>query len=37
MEGENSVIRSITDELLSCDIQGDEKEGGSGVTQSIIH
>ena len=26
----------IIEELLSWDIQGDQKEGGSGVTRSII-
>ena len=36
MEGENSVTRIIIDELLSGDLQRDEKEGGSGVTRSII-
>ena len=32
MEGENSVTRSIIDELYSKDIKGDQMEGGSGVT-----
>ena len=32
MEDESGVTRSITDELHSLDIQGDEKEGESGVT-----
>ena len=36
MEGENSVTRSIIEELLSGDLQRDEKEGGSGVIRSII-
>ena len=36
MEGEVGVTRSIIDELLSLDIQGDLMEGESGVTQSII-
>ena len=32
MEGESGVTRSIIDELLSWDIQGDQIEGDSGVT-----
>ena len=32
MEGENSVTQSVIDELLSWDIQGDQKEGESPVT-----
>ena len=32
MEGESGVTRSITDELHSWDIQGDQMEGESGVT-----
>ena len=32
MEGERGVTRSIIDELYSWDIQGDQKEGQSGVT-----
>ena len=32
MEGESGVIPSIIDELHSQDIQGDQKEGESGVT-----
>ena len=32
MEGESGVTRSIIDELHSWDIQGDQKEGESGVT-----
>ena len=32
MEGESGVTRSINDELLSSDIQGDQMEGQSGVT-----
>ena len=36
MEGGSGVIRSIIDELLSSDIQGDEIEGESGVIRSII-
>ena len=36
MEGENSVTPSISDELLSWDIQGDQKGSESGATRSII-
>ena len=36
MEGESCVIRSIGDELHSWDMQGDDMEGESGVTRSII-
>ena len=36
MEGESGVTRSIIDELLSADIQGDQMEGESGVARSII-
>ena len=36
MEGESGVTRSIINELLPCDIQGDQMEGESGVTRSII-
>ena len=36
MEGESCVSRSILDEFHSSDIQGDQMEGESGVTQSII-
>ena len=36
MEGENGVTRSIIDELLSGDIQGNQMEGESGVNRSII-
>ena len=32
MEGESGGNRSIIDELHSADIQGDQKEGESGVT-----
>ena len=32
MEGESGVIRSITDELHSWDIQRDQMKGKSGVT-----
>ena len=37
MEGERGVNRSIIDEILSSDIQGDQMEGGSDVTRSIIY
>ena len=36
MQGEIVVTRSIIDDLHSSDIQRDEMEGESGVTQSII-
>ena len=36
MEGERGATRSVIDELHSSDIQPDEMEGESGVTQSII-
>ena len=32
VEGESCVIRSIIDELHSCDIERDQMEGESGVT-----
>ena len=32
MEGESGVTRSMTDDLHSSDISGDQIEGGSGVT-----
>ena len=32
MEGDNSVMPRISDELLSWDIQGDQKGSESGVT-----
>ena len=32
MESESGVTRSIIDELICWDIQGDQKEGESGVT-----
>ena len=32
MEGENGITRSIIGELHSSVIQGDQREGGSGVT-----
>ena len=36
MDGESGVTRSTIDELHSSDIQGDQIEGGNGVTRSII-
>ena len=36
MKGEIGVTRSIIYELHSSDIQGDQMEGASGVTRSII-
>ena len=36
MESAGGVTRSIIDELHSSDIQGDQMEGESGVTRSII-
>ena len=36
MEGESCVTRSVIDELLPFDITGDQMEGESGVTGSII-
>ena len=36
MEGESSVTRSIIDEFLTSDIQGDQMEGESGDIRSII-
>ena len=32
MQGESGVTRSIIDEILSRDIQGDQMEGESGIT-----
>ena len=32
MEGDSSVTRSIIDELLYLNIQGDQMEGEKGVT-----
>ena len=32
MIGESGITRSVIDELHSSDIQGDQKEGESGVT-----
>ena len=36
MEDESGFTRSIIGELHSSDIQRDKKEGGNGVTRSII-
>ena len=36
MEGESGVTRSRFDERHSSDIQGDQMEGSSGFTVSII-
>ena len=36
MEGESGATRSITDELHSWDIQGDQMEDESGFSQSIL-
>ena len=36
MEGETGNTRSINDELHSGNIQGDQMEGASSVTRSII-
>ena len=36
MTGKSGVTRSIIDELDSSYIQGDQMEGESGVTQSMI-
>ena len=33
MVGGSSVTRSIIGELHSCDIQGDQMEGGSGLLE----
>ena len=35
MEVERRVTRSIIDELLSWDIQGDQTEGESGISGNI--
>ena len=32
MEGESGVTRSIIEESFSSDIEGDQMEGGNGVT-----
>ena len=37
MECESGVTRSIVDKLHSWDVQGDQKEGESGVIRSIIN
>ena len=36
MEGESGVTGTISDELHSWDIQGDQIEGEGNVTRSII-
>ena len=36
MEDERGVTRSIMDEIHSSNIQGDQMEGESGVTGSVI-
>ena len=36
MEDERGVTRSIMDEIHSSNIQGDQMEGVSGVTGSVI-
>ena len=36
MEGESWATRSTIDEIFSSDNQGDQMEGESGPTQSII-
>ena len=36
MEGENGVTRGISAEFNSSEIEGDQMEGESGVTQSIF-
>ena len=36
MQSEGGATRRIIDDLHSSDIQRDQMEGGSGVTQSII-
>ena len=36
MKGENGFIRSFIDELHSWDIQGDQRENESGVTQKSL-
>ena len=36
MEGESRFNRSMIDELHSLDIQGDQIEGESGFTRSLI-
>ena len=35
MEGESDITRSIIDEILSSDLQGDQIVGASGVARSI--
>ena len=36
MESEDDMTRNTIDELYSCDVQRDQREGGSGVARSII-
>ena len=36
MEAESGVTRSIIDELLSSDIQGDQIEGEGDITRKIL-
>ena len=36
MESKKGVTQSIIDEMHSWNIQGDQMEGESGVTESII-
>ena len=36
MKGENGFIRSFIDDLHSWDIQGDQRENESGVTQKSL-
>ena len=36
MDGESGVTRSLIDELLCLDIQGDDINGERSVTRSII-
>ena len=37
MVGKSGITRSIIQELHTSDIQGDEMEGETGVTGSIIY
>ena len=37
MEDVSGVTGKVVDELNSWDIQGDQMEGESGVTRSMIH
>ena len=36
MDSESGLTRSIIDQLQSSDIQGDQMEGGSGVSRGMI-